>query len=130
MRVPGAALRLLVLTLAVAGCSEKLAVQVIRRPDEPPRPSKVATCPLRLELQGHRFGPECREVGDVFVGDAGSSRSCGYDRVLSVVREEACRFGADAVQIVSHNQPRFFGSTCHQLRARFMACDAPKAVTQ
>jgi hypothetical protein len=38
------------------------------------------------------------------------------------MRNVACSFGADAVQIVSHQTPSLFGSSCHQVRAQFLRC--------
>jgi hypothetical protein len=102
----------------------------IRRPDVPSRPAKPAGCVLQVYPEEHRFPPECREVGDVFIGDTGWSYQCGWDRVRELVREEACVFGADAAQIISHYGPDFFGSSCHEVRARFVQCGDQEAASR
>lgn len=89
----------------------------------------VPDCSIPVHPPSKPLEPGCREVGDVFVGDTGWSTDCGRRRVAETIRVEGCRYGADAAQIVSHHEPSFFGSTCHQVRARFLACDveAPDA---
>lgn len=122
MPVPRAHTACWLLAVVAWGCSSKLEIQTIRRPDAPALVPKYAGCRIEVHPEGYRFEPGCREVGGVFVGDTAWSTDCGWDRVLDVVREEACAFGADAAQIVAHHEPSVFGSSCHQVRARFMVC--------
>jgi hypothetical protein len=118
------------LLLLSFGCSKTMDVFSIRHPSSVPRPAKPAGCALEVHPESYRFPPECREVGDVFIGDNGWSYDCGWDRVRERVRDEACAFGADAAQIVNHYEPDFFGSTCHEVRARFMECGHAEAASK
>ena len=106
--------------LAVCGCAAN--VQTVARPDAPLRAAKPPSCQLPVHPADRRLGPACVEIGDVYVGDTGFTTDCGWNRALEIVRQEACRFGADAAQIVAHHEPSFWGSTCHQVRARFLVC--------
>jgi len=108
--------------LAVCGCSTALEVQTVGRPGwESPGP-RDRNCPLVVHAIGEELDPGCREVGDVFVGDTGSSTDCGWDRMIDTVRMQGCFYGADAAQIVRHREPSFWESTCHQVRARLLSC--------
>ena len=112
------------------GCSSKMDVFTIRRPDSVPRPAKPMGCALQVHPPEYRFPSGCREVGDVFVGDNGWSVDCGRDRVYRLVRDEACVFGADAAQIINQYGPDFGGSWCHEVRARFMECEEQEAASR
>jgi hypothetical protein len=110
------------------GCSQRLAVYVIRQPDAGALVPR-APCEVRVYPFGVAAPAECREVGDVFVGDTAFSTNCGLGRVMSVVQESACQQGADTVQIVREHAEGSYGSSCAQVRARFLTCAAP-AVSQ
>jgi hypothetical protein len=115
---------LLALSLVAAlGCRSNVAIQTIARPDLEPRAPKSPNCELIVRPADYRFDPGCREIGDVYIGDTGFSVNCGLEQVMDIVRGEACRAGADAAQVVAHHEPSFFGSTCHQVRARFLVCE-------
>jgi hypothetical protein len=118
------------LALAMVGCSSEMAVQTVTRPNLPPLTPRAPACALTVYAMDHVLDASCVEVGDVYVGDTGFSTDCGLERVRDTIRAEACRYGADAAQIVSHHAPTFFGSTCHQVRARFLVCkpEEPDAV--
>ena len=112
------------LTIVASGCSTQLEIQIVGRPDWQPRAVLPADCALTVYEITEVPDRECTEIGDVFVGDTGSTTDCGLERVIDTVRSEACNYGADAAQIVAHHEPSFFGSTCHQVRARFLSCKA------
>jgi len=120
----------LVLALVAIGCSSRMAIQTVSRPNPPPLVPRSPSCSLPVYAHDAPIDASCVEVGDVYVGDTGWSIDCGLERVRALVQEQACRFGADAAQIVSHHEPSFFGSTCHQMRARLLACkpEEPDAV--
>lgn len=124
--LPAKALRQVALVsfLTVSGCSSELEIQTVSRPNWRDQKPRIEDCGLTVYKSTYAFDASCEEVGDVFVGDTGWSVDCGWDRVVRVIQSEACKFGADAAQIVAHHEPSFFGSTCHQVRARFMVCDS------
>ena len=121
---------ILVLALVAIGCSSEMAIQTVSRPNRPALAPRGPACTLPIYARDSSVDASCVEVGDVYVGDTGWSTDCGLERVRSLLREQACGFGADAAQIVSHHEPSFFGSSCHQVRARLLVCkpEEPDAV--
>jgi hypothetical protein len=114
----------LLLALVATGCSTE--IQTVGRPGAPPRVPKSEDCALPVYESDSPLDASCVEVGDVFVGDTGWSTDCGIDSVREQIRKEGCLFGADAAQIVRHHEPSpMWGSTCHQVRARFVVCKQP-----
>ena len=110
------------LACAILACSKTLETQVVDYESGIALARRDPGCDLVLHERGQPVPSGCVPVGDVFVGDTGSSIDCGYDRVQREMRDAACSFGADAVQIVGHQKPSFFGSSCHQIRAQFLRC--------
>lgn len=112
----------MVLAVLGVGCSTQMDIQVIGRPDAAPLASRDRSCDIRMYETTDTPPPTCQEVGDVYVGDSGYSVDCDYDQVRERAREQACLFGADAIQEIRHQYPNFH-STCHQVRARLLRCD-------
>jgi len=112
--------------LALACLSPELDVQVIQYPGAPPRASDVdpALCDVDLLDPGHHALAACRDIGDAFVGDTGSSLDCGEERVTEQLRRVACRAGADTMVIRRVEDPL---SDCFQARARLLVCETPAA---
>jgi hypothetical protein len=108
--------------IGLSGCS--LEIQTVSRPDWQNLRPRARDCHLVVYPIDQKLDPSCKEIGDVFVGDTGWTTDCEWNRVIDTVRSQACLFGADAAQLVHHHEPSFWGSTCHQVRARFLACQA------
>ncbi len=117
-----------VLGCLLLGCSSKMDILVIRHDRSLSLEPRAAGCELELYSEHAEVPETCVEVGDVYVGDPGRSRKCGQERVEREIRDAACAFGANAAQVVTHHEPTFFGSSCHQMRARFLRCDVAQAL--
>ena len=111
----------------LAACSEEYMVQVIRQPDTPMLAQRDERCELTVYRARDTVPAGCREVGDVFVGDSGATWNCAEPRTLDEVRRQACLFGADAAQVVRVHPGSFTGSSCDQVRARFLVCETHEA---
>ena len=114
-------LRWVPLLALAAGCA--LDVQPIRYPESVGLDPRPDDCTVRV-LEWHR-GPEgeCREVGDVYVGDRGLAffSGCGKERVLGEIRGQACRLGADTALV---RRIKDFGTSCYEARARLLRCNS------
>jgi hypothetical protein len=110
------------LAIAICACESLPEVQTVLRPDGQNLEPRERDCPLVVYPIGQRLDPSCKEVGDLWVGDTGSTTECDWDQVLDTVRRHACFAGVDAAQIVNHYEPSFWASTCHQVRARLVVC--------
>jgi len=55
-------------------------------------------------------------VGSVNIGDSGFSSNCGYDKVLSLVKDNARKSGANIVQISKVFVPNLMTSSCYRMR--------------
>ena len=111
-------------------CAGDPEVQTVLRPDAQAREPKSRDCPLVVYPIDQRLDPSCREIGDVWVGDSDRTTECSWNQIVDTIRRYACFNGADAAQIVSHYEPSFWGSTCHQARARLVVCHAEDARAQ
>lgn len=118
-------------TLLLAGllttcgaCSRTIEVQVIPYPWVAQLRPKSADCTVPIYREGDSVPKTCSDVGDVFVGDTGYTTGCGLDRMLDEVRVQTCLYGADAAQVMRMQEPSFFGSSCYEIRARFLKCPA------
>jgi hypothetical protein len=110
---------------ACVSCSRTVEVQVIAYSWVHQRlPSRSADCNATVYREADQVPAGCSDVADVFVGDNGQSTDCGLDRMLDEVRAQACLYGADAAQVIRTEPPSVFGSTCYELRARFLKCSA------
>jgi hypothetical protein len=103
----------------VVGCSPAMDIQLIRYPEGAALSSSDDDCTVQLLGASAALADDCKDVGDVFVGDTGFSVGCDEERVLGEIRNAACRLGADTAVI------RRIGdiwSTCYQARARLLMC--------
>ena len=112
----------LLLLLVAIGCSAPFAVHLVRQPDAGPLTPRGDGCGADLYEQAETPPASCREVGDVFLGDSGYTTNCGRARAHDELLDQACRFGADAVQIVRAYESSPISSSCYQVRARFLVC--------
>jgi hypothetical protein len=75
-------------------------------------------------LEAERPMPDgCRQRGDIFIGDSGSTSKCKPKHLLDELRSAACARGIEKAQIIHITPPRG-GSSCHQLRAALLTCDS------
>lgn len=103
----------------VVGCSPTMDIQLIRYPEGAALSARNDDCAVQFLGASAALANDCKDVGDVFVGDTGFSVGCGEERVLGEIRTAACRLGADTVVV------RRIGdvwSSCYQARARLLVC--------
>jgi hypothetical protein len=114
--------------LALACLTPELDVQVIQYPGAPPRVAQrgLEECDVDLLAADHFALAGCRDIGDAFVGDTGSSNDCGQARVRRELRRVACRAGADAM-VIRPIDDAF--TDCFQARARLLVCEEPTEPT-
>lgn len=107
----------------LCSCSTSLDVQTVGRPGVYGSPGSNLDCGIKLYGKNEALPPDCTvEIGDVWVGDDGTSNDCGMERVSKVAVREACQWGADAAQLVDIQTPASSISSCYQIRARFLLC--------
>jgi hypothetical protein len=107
------------LSIFLLGCSSKMDIQLIRYPEAAGLADRGDDCEMRLVDATAPLEGECRDVGDVFVGDTGFSVSCDEERVMGEIRTAACRLGADTAVV---RRLGGMSSTCYQARARLLSC--------
>lgn len=99
---------------------------------------QLFSCNPRItsSLYNNYLAPECEEVivinvdevdpetccllGKVKVDDTGFSINCDYERVIALAKTEAKKIGGNALKIIKHTKPSFFGSSCHQITAKIL----------
>ncbi len=59
-------------------------------------------------------------LGQVIAADRGSTIHCDSLTMINLVKEEARKVGGNAVLIVEHQRPSFWGSSCHQFVATIL----------
>ncbi len=108
------------LSICLIGCSSKMDIQLIRYPEAAGLADRGEGCDLRfLDAAALIEHPECKDVGDVFVGNTGFSISCDEERVMGEIRLAACGLGADTAVV---RRLRGTRSTCYEARARLLSC--------
>ncbi|QIL76183.1 hypothetical protein [Hymenobacter sp. HDW8] len=60
---------------------------------------------------------QAKELGDIYIKDAGLAVNCSYEKVLALATNEARQLGANVLQIYEHQVPDM-RSTCHRIRAK------------
>lgn len=120
----GRTLGLSAVLVICASCSRTVEIQVIPYSWVDRLAARPADCKAPVYREGDTVPTTCSDVGDVFVGDNGSSTDCGLERMLDEVRAQTCVYGADAAQVIRVQEPKFTGSTCYEIRARFLKCVA------
>ncbi|HSP99486.1 MAG TPA: hypothetical protein VL049_19870 [Candidatus Dormibacteraeota bacterium] len=111
--------------LLLAGCgSPTLAVQIVRYVAGPPPGGGASGCDLATLDDGAALGSGCCELGDIFVGDRGSTYPCDRDRVVKEVVSQACTLGGDTVVLREVSDS---SSSCFQVRARVLRCATASA---
>ncbi|MEO7992659.1 MAG: hypothetical protein ABI663_24115 [Chryseolinea sp.] len=60
------------------------------------------------------------EIGVLKIGDTGFTTNCSWDVVIGKAKMEARKAGGNAIKIINHTPPSFFGSTCHRITAKIL----------
>ncbi len=111
----------LLAAVTAQACSSAMDVQVVPRPGVAPAASRGASCDIRFDERESATPPGCTEIADAWFGDTGFSVNCDWERVSGDARRKGCELGADVAQVVWNEHPGA-GSTCFQIRVRYLSC--------
>lgn len=103
-------------------CSRTVDIQVIPYPWVARPPAAAPSCKAPVYRIGDPVPASCSDIGDVFVGDTGTTTDCDLDRMLDEVQAQTCAYGADAAQVFRVEEPSLFASSCYEVRAKFLRC--------
>ncbi len=108
---------------ATSGCTTTMDIQVVGRPGVAALPPKGADCGIKFqERESAAAPPGCSEIADAWFGDTGGTIDCGWDRVSHEAMRKGCELGADIAQVVWNQPPDTAGSSCSQIRVRYLSC--------
>lgn len=85
----------------------------------------TATCSPYLKSQGHFQTYDGKKLGRIELGDTGFSVSCSKDKAFTILRAEACKLGANFIDLVQETPPSLVGSSCYRLIAEFWLISDP-----
>jgi hypothetical protein len=108
-----------VLLVLATGCTPGVKIHTAGRSAAAREPN----CPLRVYELEEIVDREYEVLGDIYIHDTGFTVvKCGEADVRARVRQEACRMGADAVEIYRETHPMSTAlmSTCYRVKARFL----------
>ena len=74
-------------------------------------------CDVSIEKSSAAAEPKGYSIGLIKVRDTGFSINCGYDDVITILKNEACKQQANYVYIRKEKYPSFFGSSCYRVEA-------------
>ena len=63
-----------------------------------------------------------KTIGEFHLKDGGLTVDCSYEHVLDLAKNEARKFGGNAIKITEHKLPNAL-STCHQLKFKILKMD-------
>jgi hypothetical protein len=120
-------LPLAAIALFGVACSSTLAVHPIDYGRLPAEARGPAGCRALLVDSASEIPEDCVAVGDVFIGDTGSSFQCGEERVRSDLSLEACKLGGEMALVREIEDPH---TSCWEARAIAFHCDGMDAVVE
>ena len=74
-------------------------------------------CDVAIEKSSDAGEPRENSIGLIKIGDTGFSINCGYDDVITILKNEACKQQANYVYIRKEGLPSFWGSSCYRVEA-------------
>jgi hypothetical protein len=118
---------LLASAVLVGACTTVVERQIIHYAEARSVEGRPIECHVELVEQEGALPPGCLALGDVFIGDEGSTFDCGRPRMVREATRELCRLGA------THGwywQVWDVHSSCYQVRAVGYACPAIQAAAR
>jgi hypothetical protein len=106
----------LFLAIGVSACAP--AVQHIQYRHD--IPARQLGCPLDIYGRDQVIERANEQIGEVWIHDSGFSVDCGQEVVRGLMRDKACKNGADAVAVLKESFPNFWTSTCYRVKAHFL----------
>ena len=77
-------------------------------------------CPLDIYERGQVIERANERIGEVWIHDTAFSVDCGQEVVRGLMRDKACKNGADAVAVLKESFPSLWTSTCYRVKAYFL----------
>lgn len=105
---------LLLLPILLAGCSPQVTTHLIKKYPVSVYPQQVVVY-QRGDKLPDSVHSSVEVIGELFIGDTGFTVDCGYDKMISLAKEETSKNGGDAFAIVTYIVPSIWGSSCHQI---------------
>lgn len=117
---PNIILYFLVSVFLLSSCSPYISTTIAKQ--VPPVSHAV---PVEMFNFFRDLPPNASYLGNVFVGDRGTTTNCGYDTMLNLLKLEARKMGGNAVLVKNHMKPGF-QSSCHQFEAEVYSANFSK----
>lgn len=99
----------ILMVLSLTGCAPRVLTEVTM--NYPAR----SVDEVRVYDVGDTVPNSAVAIGKVAVLDRGFTTNCGYDRMLGLAKERTAENGGNGLLLTEHNEPNFWGSSCHQL---------------
>ena len=64
--------------------------------------------------------PNSKVLGIVVLGDSGFTTNCDFETMIEIAKSESRKAGGNAIKIIKHILPNFFGSSCHRIEANIL----------
>lgn len=117
--------KIIFICLILAGCSPKVAIELVDTTDRPIQVAAENTKRLYdrddiVVLGLNQPLPKgCRLVGKLKIGDSGFTTDCSYETVINRAMETARKAGGNIIQLTELKTPGFT-STCYQIKANIL----------
>ena len=102
--------------IGMSACAPSLKATVYKE-DLPSRP---VGCELEIFGEYDTIRRKTEVLAIISVGETGFSIGCGADVMMELIRDNACKAGADAVRVYDIQEPDFLG-TCWRAQAILIA---------
>lgn len=96
----------------LASCSPKVTTRMNTVYDPLPNDS-----PIEVFFASNVIPKQAEIMGSIIISDSGTSTKCDSATVINRIKEEARKSGGNAVVVLKHIKPSFWGSSCHQMEA-------------
>jgi hypothetical protein len=81
--------------------------------------NKTAQCDVIIKENATIDETMGKVIGEIKVGDTGFSTNCDEEKVMRILKEEACSIGADIINIKEIERPDL-ASSCYRVTAEFI----------
>ncbi|MDQ1266482.1 MAG: hypothetical protein QG635_1634 [Bacteroidota bacterium] len=104
---------LLSLIIVLAGCSHKINKNYYVKTVTP-----ASDCSPIVIKGGSDLIQKEKILGKINLGDTGFSVNCSKKKAFLILKEEACKLGANLINIIKESRPNFW-SSCFRCQAEF-----------
>ena len=107
------------LSTVLFSCSPAVNVKLAKQYDPSEYAGSISHTQVEVYPQNKTCPSEAVTMGNIFVGEAGFTVDCGYNKVVEIARMRAAKIGANAICIDRHRRPSM-ASSCHQIWGRML----------